>query len=528
MRNLTLVVLVMSVLGTGLELGAQETLPKDDFPPSMYKRIEKLKLPRRDVVDTLTKLAEQGGINIVISKAVSGRCTLSLKDVPIKDAFDIVLLSSGLAYAKRGEIYYIMTAKEYRDRYGTTYGDAREIKIMRLKYAVPATAFKLVTTMMNEEFGKVVVDEESGTLLIMDAPESIKKMEEALAVLERRNEVMVFDINYADAADIQKKIEMYLTPSDNKVGSVTATEKTNQLVVQTLPERMEGVRELIAALDKKTKQVLIDTKIIKIELNDDFSAELKWEGIFTGLSGVDFLSSHALDPVWRTGESFIGQYAENVPDPLLPGSKSLLGEKIFIGAVQSGHAFEGLLSFLRTLGDVKILSNPKIAAISGQEAKIHVGRKEPYLTSTTSSAGESLTTSETVDFVDIGILLSVTPTINEDGYIKMQVNPQVIDLIKTLETEAGSVVPIVDTSEAETTVMVKDGATIMIGGLRKDEERKMTRKVPILGSIPLLGGLFRSHTSQSLRGELLIMLTPHIISGDTLELGEPAVPAEGF
>ena len=171
------------------------------------------------------------------------------------------------------------------------------------------------------------------------------------------------------------------------------------------------------------------------------------------------------------------------------------------------------------MGKTKILSNPKIVAINNQEAKIHVGERQAYVTTTTTTGSSTNTISEDVTFVDVGIQLSVTPTINDDGFIMMKVKPEVSSVTSILTTSTGNKIPIIDTALTETTVLIKDNTTLIIGGLRKEEKSNSTEQVPFLGNIPLIGFFFKQSSTKTDRTELLVMLTPHVISGDKLTTG---------
>src|SRR3989338_3488405 len=150
------------------------------------------------------------------------------------------------------------------------------------------------------------------------------------------------------------------------------------------------------------------------------------------------------------------------------------------------------MKLLSTLGETRLLSNPKLAVVNNQEARIHVGRKEAYITTTTTAGQTTTTTAEDVTFVDVGIQLSVTPTINEEGFITMKIKPEVSSVVDVLVTPSGNQIPIIDTSLAETTVMVQDDATIIIGGLRREQETENAKRIPFLGDIPILGNFFRN------------------------------------
>lgn len=525
-----LAVLMILVPGAGLDLEAQAGKDKDDFPPGMYTVIPELTFLDVSVSSVLRDLADLANINIVFSSKVGGSCNLSLENVTVKDTFDIILLSNKLAYTKTGDIYYIITSAEYMESYGVKYGDTRIVKTFRLDYAAPDRAFEFLNS-LKSEIGSLLVEQDSGTVMVVDTPERIEKMEEALAALEKGGEVVVLNLNYANAADIEAQLKKEL--DDKNAGSIVADEKTNSVIIRTYPGRMKSVKDIIAALDKKTRQVLIDVKIISINLTDDFEAEVKWEGMFTKLSGIDFLGSHPFEPVARLGTHYLDDFGERefLTDKIRSGAKSILGQEIHFGKIGSKGTFESVLRVLRTLGDVKILSNPKITVVEGKEAKILIGERIPLLTSTTmgGTGGSAGLTSETVEFIDVGIQLFVTiEGINDMGYVTMQIKPVVSSLLDIITTDKGSVVPVVKTAEAETVIMVKDNTTIMIGGLREDKEDTKIRKVPFLSSIPILGLLFRSHVSKSGRSEILVMITPHIIGGDMLETGELILPEEGL
>jgi TonB family protein len=156
--------------------------------------------------------------------------------------------------------------------------------------------------------------------------------------------------------------------------------------------------------------------------------------------------------------------------------------------------------------------------LNNQEARILAGSKEAYITSTVSqgSSGQTVT-AQSVNFVDTGIELKVTPTINRDNFITMKIRPQISEATDKELLSAGqkTTVPIITTSEAETSVTVKDGVTLIIGGLKKDKRTKTVKKIPLIGDIPGLGFLFRSTSDDVTKTELVILLTPHIITGES-------------
>ena len=488
-----------------------------EHPPQaadMSRRI-KVDLRNMEVIDALAYLSLRSGLNIVTSKDVTGRVTFQLKDVFLQDVFDVTLLSNDLAYEKRGEIIYVMTEKEYEARHGRTFSDVRDVRMFHLNYAIPDKAFDLLDT-LKSKVGRILVDQETGTVLLVDTPEKIVEMEQALGILEEKGMSQIFNLKYAKAKIVEEQLKAQI--DSKNLGSVWADERNNQIVVRTLPDRMKDIEAIIQALDKKTKEVLIDVKIVKIQLTDELSSGFEWEGMFQKLTQGGFIGSHPLQPVERLGQTFIDDFTSIQPEDSNPaaGNKTTFAEKVYLGKVDKNHSFEVMIKFLKTLGDTRLLSNPKLAVVNNQEARIHIGRKEAYVTTTTTTGQTTTTTAEDVTFVDVGIQLSVTPTINDDNYILLQIKPEISSVVDVLKTPSGNEIPIIDTSLAETTVLVKDASTIMIGGLRREEEASSSESIPFLGQIPVLGHLFGSQKKSRERSELLVMITPYIVSGDIL------------
>jgi type II secretory pathway component GspD/PulD (secretin) len=348
--------------------------------------------------------------------------------------------------------------------------------------------------------------------------------------------VKVFQLKYSKAKEIEEQLKTQL--DSKKVGMVKADERSNQVIIQTLPDRMADIERLITALDKKTKVVLIDTQIVKIKLSDSLNSGVNWEGIFNmklpEKVGMAYAGSYPFSVLqestegWMFRNDFLKSLSGQVGAIPFSGNtssvnastKSASGQNMHVGIVKDDMDFDVLVNFLQTLGKTQVLSSPKLSVINNQEAKIHVGERQAYVTTTTTSGQTTTTVSEEVTFVDVGIQLSVTPTINDEGDVTMKIKPEVSTVVSTLITPSGNKIPILDTSMAETTVMVKDNSTIIIGGLRKEEKISSSNGLSILGRIPFLGNLFKSETSSKERTELLVLITPHIVKGDTLFTGD--------
>ena len=157
-----------------------------------------------------------------------------------------------------------------------------------------------------------------------------------------------------------------------------------------------------------------------------------------------------------------------------------------------------------------------------------MGERQAYVTTTTTTGQATSTVSEEVTFVDVGIQLAVTPHINEEGFITMKIKPEVSSVTSVLTTPTGNKIPIIDTSTVETTVMIKDKTTLILGGMRKEETTQNAKQYPILGKIPILNLLFSNRSNKKDRTEILVLITPHIISGEVMSVpDERKLEAQG-
>jgi len=493
-----------------------------------------LDLRNIDILEALKYLANKGNLNIVSTKNVAGRVSLTLNNVPLKDVFDLMLRSNNLVYIKVGEVYSVMTEAEYKVLYGKNFYDLRQVKILRLKYAPPDQMFTMLEA-LKSEIGRVLVDQESGNILLMDTPERIEDMELALGQFEKQNSIEIFVLKYAKAKDAEEILKTRL--DIKKVGSVKADERNNQLIVQAFTDRMQEIRRLIVELDKPTKQVLIEIKIVKIDLTDQMDKGYTWEGIFKIASdyGTTYLGSYPFSniPAGTSSPTFttrsaalrnlagsIGSYPfSGTTTNLAASTKTAPGENMHVGLIDSNRDFDLLMNYLNTITKTRLLSNPKLLVVNNQEAKIHIGERQAYVTATTTQGQTTSTIAEEVTFVDVGIQLSVTATINEDGFITMKIRPEISNVARTLTTPTNNKIPIINTSLVETTVMMKDGTTLLIGGLRSETKTVTAKGVPVLSKMPFFGNAFKNSTETTNRVELLIVMTPHIVSGVRMDVG---------
>lgn len=464
---------------------AEAVVPPGEEAPLGEKKIS-LDLKGVDLIELFRILSLKTGYTIVPTKAVSGRVNIFLNNLTFEEVLDIVLVSQDLAQERKGDILYIMTAEEYQQLYGEKYNEKRSIRRLNLGYAKPSAIFEALSQ-LKSDIGKIVVDEASGVILLIDVPEKLALMEQTARELDRPPQMEIFDLKYSKSGDMKAHLTDALTDGP---GKLLVDERSNKAMVMDLPGKMEKLKQIVQAFDAEPQQVFIEAEIVQVTLNDQFQSGINWDEIFTEFMTRDL--------------RLIGTF------PVSPALSAK--QQIKIGTLAQDK-FEGTLELLKTYGDTKILSRPRIAAINNQEAKILVGAREAYVTQTLSQAQASTVTSESIEFVDVGVKLNVLPTINKDGFITMKIKPEVSNVRETITTALGSRIPIVETSESETVVKIKDGTMIMIAGLMKEELRKDRRGTPRLANLPLLGVLFSTRSDQKKTTELIIFLRPRLMSG---------------
>ncbi len=456
----------------------------------------KITLDVRDmnIIDVIKFLAMKGDFNVVTSKNVTGRVTLFLKSVSIKDVLDIILISNDLAYQLQTDIVYVMSGAEYETIYGKKYNDKSQVNIVHLKYAKPSYVLAALDN-MKSALGKIIIDEDTGSVVLIDTPQVLAQMKKSIDSMETPMEAHTYNLQYAKADVVAEKLRARIDA--NAVGSIMADERSNQIIVRALPGRREEVEKLIKSLDMKTKEVLIDARVLQVVFKPNFDMGIDWNLDFKGSADKE-LQKLTFKNVFLNDSAVAGNLATSFG-------------RVAIGSVGVDH-FTSAIRALRQVSDTKILSNPKILVTNNEEAKIHVGETVPYIISTTSGTGDNAISSEDVRFIDVGLKLMVTPTINDDGFVTMRLKPEISTVVDKIQSKGGGI-PQVNKTEVETTVMVKDGNSVILGGLKKDEKSHIKKGFPGLMEIPVLGKIFSSTSDSVTRTEIIIFITPHIVSG---------------
>jgi len=424
----------------------------------------------------LQVIADFTNFNVVTSDTVTGNVTLRLKDVPWDQALDIILQAKGLGLRKSGNVIWIapkdeLAAKEKAD----------------LESKAQITSLEPLRT-------------------------------------------QAFQLNYAKAADVSSGLLGQSTSNSggasasrilSQRGSVIYEARTNQLFVSDIPSKLEEIQAMITRIDIPVRQVLIEARIVIAD--DKFGQSL---GVKLG--GVDLRGIRGGTPGWQIGNSStnvsVGGNLQAVGAQTLQGSTTNVSfadtQFVNLPAVGQGgydpatfalslfgagsNRFLNLeISALEADGKGKVVSSPRVVTADQQKALIEQGTELPYQVATSSGA-------TSLQFRKANLKLEVTPQITPEGSVMLDV-----DVNKDSVGQATAAGFAIDTKHVKTQVLVENGGTVVIGGIFEQNDRTDVSKVPLLGDIPVVGYLFKTTTKSSQRTELLIFLTPKVVTERT-------------
>jgi type IV pilus secretin PilQ/predicted competence protein len=331
-----------------------------------------------------------------------------------------------------------------------------------------------------------LVYERIGKSILVGSPETLKE--------ETGLSSHVVELKYADAQDVQAALQ-------NLSAEIQVDEGGNRLIVVTSPRVIAEIRDIVAVLDKPARQVMLEARIIEVSTDDAKELGIDW----AQLSRQSFVFVEGnYDSISGVGEDGVLDGLQVFPNT--PGTSDIFKLNNFS---RIAEVFRVSIDLLIQDGNARVLANPKIATLNGREASILIGQRIPYTISSTVFAGGAAAPTERIEKEEVGIKLRITPLINADGYITTQITPEVSTVIGF--RGENNDLPVVATREAHTTVRLKDGASVLIGGLLSEDQTTDITRVPILGSIPGIGYLFQHHTSGVRKTDLVIEVTPRIL-----------------
>ncbi len=411
------------------------------------------------------------------------------------------------------------------------YGDSKTL----------ATTLSKILKSRDEEYAKkgrptvslVLADERTNTLLVYGDPEAVDIAHDTVGTLDiptpkGKGDVHLITLSNAKAEDLAQVINTLVerqraaaTSEEQKPDAVlskdikvVADKSTNSLVVTARPDEFEALKNIVAKLDVVRKQVFIEALIMEVNSEASFSFGINWalgqnSGDFAFMGGVN-LDGGAV--------SLNSNKMVSLPSGVSLGA--ILKDAFTVGG--TSYNIQSILSAVRGNNDVEVLATPQLLTLDNEEASVEVVDNIPYTKESTTRNDNDFTT-QSMDYKDVGVKLKITPRISDDGSLRLEVEQEVsrvTDSLVTLNNGDQIIAPTTRKRMVKTTILLQDSQTAVIGGLLDDQKTYNQNEVPGLGSIPVLGWMFKSRTKKATQTNLFIFITPKVIrnAGDSLEL----------
>ncbi len=525
-----------------------EALPSEVVPLSpqatqkKLKKLVSLDVTSGEATGVLTGLAAEAGLGITINKSIQGLLiTVKADKVTVLEALGMVVGQITGNYdfdVQRGMIYVGMA----QDLAAQKALLPQSTEVLTIQNADVSTLQGQLSTVLKTGVGKLTADTTNNNIILKGTDDDLEVIKEtmvdlgALAIPIKKGSVQsatsgqatqkkasqnsepsgtivtrVFTLNFPSTdpvltggaaqdwnvtnlqriADILKGSVM----SKGSNGKVVIDPRTNSLVVTDIVDNMPAIESLIKQLDIPLKQVMIEAMLVEVSLNKETDLGINWKltngpqgNLQTANPTTAFLSNNSI-------------------------ASNAMTSYLNIGSIQDTHALSTQLAAMESVGTANILSTPKIAALDRTLANFTIQDTIPYLgvptTTSTGNPPETITT-QTVNFLNLPISLSIQPEIGNDDKT-VTLHPLTVNVVSQTGAAIANGPPPTNSRAVTSVVAVQDGQTIVIGGMIKDQDQKQEYKIPVLGDIPLLGMLFKGSSVTKEKIELLIFLTPHII-----------------
>lgn len=520
MKN-RLEVFLAFVLAAGLSASvhaqeARQTLPSDDTvtvtaeetvrmtgEPDLFKAAEQsspldrtvsIRVSNVPISAFLNSITTQARINFIMSEEFANKkVTASLTKVTVREALDTLLRVHGLTYQRIGKSDSYVVTKRSNDAPDTI------TKIYTLSY------------ISLQGMGSAASEMESVLPQITNTGSTLGSYSSSNNISTDTSAMNSGQDAYSGQAEIIGIIKSMLSP----VGRIAVDPRTNKLIVTDVAEVFPQVENILAELDIKPPQILIEAQIVEVNKTSGLNLGFEYGGTdgsiftFTGPTrqvDYDYIKGHGVH-----GWNFIFPTADQLESGSSGGdsgssSSSSSSEAEDSAGLLDFSAFKIVLRSLLTRGEAKYLGKPKVVTVNNKTATIMTTTQASVgFSTTTGSSGDY--TSESTDRANVGLTMQVTPQVNREGYVTLYVQPSYSDLSDGIGNTKDPT-----TRAVSTLVRVKNGQTVVIGGLLNSRETDSTRKVPLLGDIPILGWLFTSKEKTKSTTDLVIFITPTILA----------------
>ncbi len=478
-----------------------------------------------DIGNVLKIIALKSGINIVFTPDVIGNVTIRLVDVPWDRALDVILKTYGYAYEKQGNVI-LVTKSENISKIQAE--EPLRTEVFDLKYLDAQDAQKVLIPLLSNR-GRISILYTKGQKGWEFGSFKIGKSETSSQQLK--------SLEQSTGESHTETIAIEKSPT----GSVISTKvdlpksiKSKTLIITDTVSALDRIKTFLEAVDKKPKQVLIETRIMEVNTDKLRDIGFDWGtgtgGAHTYTTAPGDINLNSKNNQTIAGRNLASEFTPGVFNPkegtaTFPGTYPYKAGLELIFRKLTGNQFELIVHALEEDVKTNTLSAPRIMTLDNQEASMLVGYHTPILSSTVTggTTTEGPTQTQTLDYYqEIGIRLNVVPQVSEEGFINMLVHPSItssnssVTATSVSGSGAGAITseisyPIIDVREAQTQVMMKDGETIVIGGLLKDVKSKQMIGIPFVSKIPFFGNFFKRETTDTGKVDLLIFITAHVV-----------------
>jgi type II secretory pathway component GspD/PulD (secretin) len=452
-----------------------------------------LNVENMEITTLLKMLSIVRHANILASPEVKGTVNVNLFQVPFEDALQSIVGIAGYTHYTRDGIIYV-TTEANKSKLPMGSHDLA-IRTFRVEYASPDELLATVKEFVSPG-GKAVLNPSDHAIVVKDSPAYLDAIENLIRQSDTppRFEKLTlrrFRIDHAVPEEMLAAVQKFISKS----GKVMLSPQDRSIVVQDGPEVIAAIEDLIRQQDVPPRQVLISAQILRVDLTNDLNLGAELSRNWWAPSTLNLSKTGTLNGIPYTLDNL-----NNAGNGVLLGDLSTGANGFFWGAIWKNK--QVLLKAMASKGKVETLASPEVLAVDSKEAQMIIGGKLGYKTN---AQADNNTTFENVQFLDVGTQINVTPSIGRDGLITMKIYPKV---------SSGQIVqgiPVEDTTEVSTTMLVRDGETIAIGGLIDKHKERTRTQVPFLGDIPYLGLLFGYNSWVNHRTEIVILITPHIV-----------------
>lgn len=450
--------------------------------------------------------------NMVMDPAVKGKISLSLKNVTINEVMEMVRNVYGYEYKRTANGFEVLPATLRSQVFKLDYLNVKRTGLSN----VQVSSGQVSSTKNN------------------DSNDSSNGNDSNSGSSDRNGTVSGSQVSTRSDSDFWSELAVALraiigTEDGRKV---VINAQSGILVVRAMPAELRAVTEYLQATQSVIqRQVILEAKILEVELSDGFQSGVNWAAMGRGNNSDRIIAGQfGGSTVFDTGVSNLQGQTDALNPGNLPDIRSDVASAfggMFAMSLDIGD-FTGFLEFLQTQGDVHVLSSPRVSTVNNQKAVIKVGTDEFFVTDVDSQNNTSTTTAATNQTVDIqltpffsGVALDVIPQISENNVVTLHIHPSVSDVTERIKqiniNEANQLtIPLALSTirESDSIVRARSGQVVVIGGLMQNQTKDTTASVPLLGDLPLIGGLFRHKQQTTHKSELVILLRPIVVDGD--------------